>query len=358
MGAANTVVSNCLFVGLKSTANGCAFYQNYNLRLTVYDCRVENCSTTANNVGNYAHNGTTTMYDTEFINCEMTGGQTGNCVFDGSYIRCSFENIRASGTNPGSSVGKARYSDCIIKDCTIGAQVFGSYQNPSTVERCLITGCKNVGYFDTFTQCVFSNNVGTLTANASTFRNCLMIDNDISSGSLVSMGSVVENCTFVGNSGDSLLAGSGTTKPGMHPLNCVFAENTSKLLGSTYNGWITLDHCVFREGAETSATHPQWVAVTNCVFLKKPADCGKSEFEQMKFVGENDKGLPYYSLQRKSPAVDVGTNLTYTVESVDLVGNPRVVSKGKALAKNPNAIVDLGCYENQEPAPGLLLLLR
>lgn len=356
VGAANTVVSNCLFVGLKSTAQGCAFFQNYNLQLTVYDCRVENCSSTANHVGNYAYGNKTTMYDTEFVNCEMTGEKTGGCVFDGLYIRCLFENIRASGTNPGSSVGKARYSDCVIKDCTIGSQVFGSYQQPATIERCQIIGCKNVGYMDTFSQCILSNNIEALSVNKSTFRNCLIINNSISSGSLVAQGSVLENCTFVGNSGGSLFAGSGTTKPGMHPLNCVFVENTSVLLGSTYNAWVTLDHCIFTEGAEKSATHSQWVAVTNCIFLANPVDCGKSEFEQMRFVGANDKGLPYYSLQRKSPAVDRGTNLTYTVESVDLAGNPRVVTKGESLAENPNAIVDIGCYENQGRAPGLMLL--
>jgi len=66
-----------------------------------------------------------------------------------------------------------------------------------------------------------------------------------------------------------------------------------------------------------------------------------------------------YSLHRRSPCVDKGALRGWmTAESVDLAGNPRVFSRGKPLAENPDALPDIGCYENRHIPTGFLLFLR
>jgi len=66
-----------------------------------------------------------------------------------------------------------------------------------------------------------------------------------------------------------------------------------------------------------------------------------------------------YTLRRSSPHRDAGTKLGWmTVDATDLAGNPRVVTNGKTLAENPDALPDLGAYEQQECPRGMMLLVR
>jgi hypothetical protein len=44
--------------------------------------------------------------------------------------------------------------------------------------------------------------------------------------------------------------------------------------------------------------------------------------------------------------------------AIDLIGNPRVVTQGRALAEDPSALPDLGCYELQNRLPGAVMILR
>lgn len=44
--------------------------------------------------------------------------------------------------------------------------------------------------------------------------------------------------------------------------------------------------------------------------------------------------------------------------AVDLAGNPRIVADGVTLVRNPAALPDIGCYENQEAPRGSCLIIR
>ena len=69
----------------------------------------------------------------------------------------------------------------------------------------------------------------------------------------------------------------------------------------------------------------------------------------VKFRGENAKGLPPFALKPKSPARGAGQTLSGQSDQLDLAGHPRV-------AEGQN--VDLGAYA-YFPAPfGLMLMLK
>ena len=65
-----------------------------------------------------------------------------------------------------------------------------------------------------------------------------------------------------------------------------------------------------------------------------------------------------YRMKGSSAARDKASRLDWMTEgSTDLAGQPRLVNlSGKAFASD--ALPDLGCYEAQDPRPGLLLIIR
>lgn len=309
------------------------------------------------------------MYDTEFFDCHVQGSNAGTGVWDGKYTRCIFRNLSTEGTGVNSSGAvedSATLDHCLISNCWTRTNTSSTPHgvfNKGTVNDCVIMDCPHIAlgglsYQANFNRCVFTNNSTYITCNSGTLKNCLIVGNSWLSSYINVAGTLlgsatVENCTIVSN---NFQAGNAWNKGGLvsasaKVYNTIFVGNVGKMMAANWTE-VPLYYCLvshkFLEDKSKTMTGEGNIVL----------DQGVDEIATTKFVGENDKGLPYYSLQRKSPAVDVGTNLTYTVESVDLVGNPRVVTKGDTLAKNPNAIVDIGCYENQEPAPGLILLLK
>ena len=59
-----------------------------------------------------------------------------------------------------------------------------------------------------------------------------------------------------------------------------------------------------------------------------------------------DAANPWH-LKRRSFGIDIGCDVGWTADDVDLSGAPRL-----------NGIVDLGCYEYWPKLSGLMLLLR
>jgi hypothetical protein len=68
----------------------------------------------------------------------------------------------------------------------------------------------------------------------------------------------------------------------------------------------------------------------------------------LKDVFPNETHAHPYALHRKSPCVDAGANGDWTVNDLDLAGNKRI---------NGDA-VDIGCYENWDRIPGLIMLMK
>ena len=66
-----------------------------------------------------------------------------------------------------------------------------------------------------------------------------------------------------------------------------------------------------------------------------------------RFKGADDPAHPY-ALKRRSNYVGQGKVETWMAKATDLAGNPRL-RDGK---------VDIGCYQNWDPVPGMLLILR
>lgn len=361
-GATTLTITNCTFASCRSTASGGALYQQHGKELRLYYCRFRKCSSGSVNAVCYCHGGTTQAYDCEITDCFVDNTNGGNIVFDGTWTHCTWSGCytTGSGANAYGAVGaSAKLNNCVVSNCWC-AGANGPFYKCTVTDTLICDMPKNGVYYQgTFDRCVFEDNQTYLTCNPGTLRNCMIIGNSYEAGGnakTLVYGGTLRNCTFVDNYQP---AGTGWNRGGIigggtRIENCIFAENTgSRVFASGYSSNIYLANCLYSAGAASSS----YTSVENPVELKPVSD-GMSEFDQVKFVGANDKGLPYYSLHRKSPAVDRGANLTYTVESVDLAGNPRVVTKGMTLAKNPDAIVDIGCYENQEPAPGLILLLN
>jgi len=364
VGASTLTMTKCTVACCRSTTVGGAIYQNYNLKANLYNCHIRKCSSSSSSAVCYSHGGTTTAYDCEISDCYVDATNGGSTVFDGTWNRCTFSGCYTTGTGGnayGAAGSSAKLNNCVISNCWCNGADRAICKGCAVKDSVFTAVPKNgIGYNTTFERCTFRENKTYLNAANSSFLDCLVVSNSYTAGGLAYplMGGTIKNCTIVGNYAPR---GSSWNRGCLFPAsatiyNCIVAENQpgTALAAITWSpSYIKFVNCIIPK-TDLTGQYGEGIQLVDTKML----DNLSPEFDQVKFVGANDQGLPYYSLLRKSPAVDKGDNLAYTVDSLDLAGNPRVVTKGQTLAKDPNAIVDLGCYENQDRAPGMLLLVR
>ena len=269
----------------------------------------------------------------------QAGGAISNCTFSA----CRNPSYYYGGLLMGD--GTTEVVDTTFLNCTnastalrgdlCGAMIY----NAKFVERCRFVGCSSP-------SCALLYSVASL-------MNCIFTNNTTDRAAWVrgKTGAVVTNCLFAGNvTKDKFL--DDAIRDVSELVNCTIADNTmpkmlpiasrtvrnSILVGnSPYDcGAVTLDHTFYGTAnpAPTVIGEGSRSAVT---------------VSDIKFRGENAKGLPPFALKPKSPARGAGQTLSGQSDQLDLAGHPRV-------AEGQN--VDLGAYA-YFPAPfGLMLMLK
>lgn len=187
-----------------------------------------------------------------------------------------------------------------------------------------------------------------------------------------------DRCLVLGNGGCAFLQ-SDATASGTVLRNSLFAQNGATVANSyglDIKASLTMENCTIADNANRNMTiagsaGAYTVSLTNCVIAKplggsawtiysngpevQAASCYGVNAEHVTNVDPVTGNCLFaapangdYSIARKSCLRDAGAEADWMVGAVDLAGNSRV------FGPKP----DVGCYENQDPAPGLLLLFR
>lgn len=154
----------------------------------------------------------------------------------------------------------------------------------------------------------------------------------------------VVNCEFVTNKVDYLYTALGTGDGGeAEVVNSIFVEN---LLA---NGSSRSDYRL-EWGGDTN------VVMRNCIFgtvvtAKLPRVVENTQFNQtVRFMTPADPEWPYQP-KRQSSVLRKGLVQDWMAEATDVRGDP-------GYARLRDGFVDIGCYQNWQPVPGMLMLFR
>lgn len=270
--------------------------------------------------------------------------------------RCSF--VRCNGLTSAPGVRRAKLvEDCTFVDCQAkqnGGAIY-RFAADAIVRRCVFSGCftregttagaiQVVNHAPKIEDCQFIGCHGSYggVINSDGFaldiHDSLFVSNYCTSGGSVfrtkntSTPDVIENCTFVGNTGN----GSGTAHApfymGSAPAvkNCIFWDNKDK------------DGGVSRVSSQSSgiSTSAADIEFSGCTLLTASpfVDAENGDYSLAKKVA----GEP-------NPCLGAGVKLDWmTADTLDLAGHPRL---------RGNDLVDLGCYEFFQKS-GLLLVVR
>lgn len=306
-------------------------------------CVVTNCTTaSARGAGVFCYS------NTYFEDCDIAFNGTTMASGSGCALYCT--------------IGRARVLGCrFFGNCKSGSSAKGSavfLASNMVVSNCTFTGNRSDtaslyggGTGTQVANCIFTNDYNRAWQSEDnavlTFRNTLFASGKTGSGqqwTLCPGGSgaeiVAENCTFA-NMAHALRAANAST---FRCVNCIFYGNT-------------LDFFI---GASSTAATP--FTLVNCCLAAYP-DEGKYSASDC-IVGKDpcfvSAATGDWRLKRKSPCVDKGSmSPTWlTASAMDVAGNPRVATNGKPLSTNPGAVVDIGCFENQDAIMGLSLIFR
>lgn len=255
-----------------------------------------------------------------------------SCLRNGLVTNCVFRN---NGTST-IGYGVLRLTDgAHVADCTFTGNngIYGS----------IYCSSKNDIKFD---RCSFVDNKNTLRAFGM-FRNCLFAAPNVSiplfRPEVTEATTTFENCTFVSSPTQNAFYFPASKTNLLEFVGCIlYQSSTNPLFGEVYSNSNVFYSCCINIMPTTK---------TNMTFDDKCL-----ENVDPKFM-DNDAGD--WSLRKISPCIDKGKLLGWmTSDSVDLVGNPRVFSRGKTLSETPAALPDIGCYENLHIPPGFVLKFR
>ena len=297
--------SNCVFVGNYAPSQGCLRGQ-----------------------GSYGN----ILLDCYFTNNLATGGSGSvghasaatNCVFYGNAANTSSDTLFSIGSVCGCEIscntGMPLIASATLRNCRI-VDNFANRQNTNP----MLSGCN-------LYNCLVARNVGGVhnmsqIANGGMMRNCTIVSNRVYCADYYSpVSSVLVNTILADNVADSTTARLGRRQDlysGLYPAvmtNCLWTAQVGK----------------------------------NFDFETRIIGGGLVTTTQLGFT-DVEKGD--YTIGRKSAARNAGyqdDDYLAAVGAVDLNGDPRVY-EGDGPEK---AIIDVGCYECQIPAPGLMMLVK
>lgn len=332
---ANSVVTNCTFIGNNCPVSG----YNWRGRIIFRKCHVYNnravCIQT-----------TGEFYDSDFFNCTNEtgsaaiangGGIIQRCFITGCNAKSGYavsqggtvldtvvSNVVANLPLMNASKTDSCHGNTFIRNTAKGYFVdFTSGSSYNKLQDCAFVGNSNTTAYvntQTLTDCLFANNQTGADGlnNACTFVNCTLVSNVCKSAAFSGVAATLQNSFVFGNEPADLCWSNTSTKKGV-ATNCVYGTTNPSF--DKYAPYMTT-------GLLCRVTADQ-VKLLASDALHPWGWCPSRRFKQV--IGMGDLALT-----------------TLTEDSTDLAGLPRVFG-GK---------LDIGCYENQESAPGLVLIVQ
>lgn len=328
---------------------------------------------------------TGTISGCSFISCSSTviqesAVEISDCAFSNNTALC----ISPSGTSP--------ISHCIFSGNNCGAGVASCISGfTGKISDCTFTGAYDfLADCTDVEDCEFYSNGTTMTGSTSidatparrcALSNCSFDKFGIHWGSVLIDPISARNCLFTGNtmwgnnfSGLFQFTEGATSAVAIE--NCTVVSNQSNSTYSNFGtGIVTFENCLFfsnKTGGQAQGRFDFWLNPTdgvtfgrlesarfyNSVFkINESIDgmtvTGGGNFNMYgktfdpRFKGADDPAHPY-ALKRRSDYVGQGKVESWMSTAADLAGSPRL-RDGK---------VDIGCYQNWDPVPGMLLMLR
>ena len=328
--------------------------------------RVERCDFTSNYAQTYggALNGVATVVDCCFTN-NVAGGAYGSacyncktnigCICSGERAgtgviyqpdlvsNCTFVACVTAGRTGGSVYGKA--GTCVYDSDFLFCTNKADYSAGAAIENVdLVYGCSVISNYSIYHAPVRTIKVAAV--------NCVIRDTvSTFAGAITGSGTaVMTNCLITSNHSRGNYTNTGVVSGFSELVNCTIVSNTlaNKVAvsgGTVYNSLI-IDNSP--SDVKDATLVSSWWSLPNG-YASVDANCRQAVYADVKFRGENEKGLPPFALKPKSPARGAGQTLPGQSDQLDLAGHPRV-------AEGQN--VDLGAYA-YFPAPfGLMLMLK
>ena len=337
---------NCVYIGNRAT-NGNGGGGRFSSSYKSFDCVFSNNYCTA--LGGGVSLGTHTnarFYDNTARGC---GGVHSASVVGGTFIgNRTWSTGGGAAHGGGGSVTNAYFCDNVSTNASSGSHS-GEVAYDVTFDDCTFEN--HIGKDDMFKGCTFRRcTIRTLresgvhrdVLNACHFYNSLLVDVEhlYSGGSVGTFATVssFDNCTIVGFTNTSTSAGN-IMGANCRVVNTIFDALSPVGMASTYT--LPMTNCL-------------WTAQKNTDPPVGSFGGGLVSREALKFTDAQNGD---FTLKRSSKARNAGyqdDDYLAAVGPVDRNGDPRVY-EGDGPAK---AIIDVGCYECQIPAPGLMMLVK
>lgn len=366
-----SIVSNCVFYSCY-TQQGSAVIGG-----VVADCTFDSNLTTYSALWNKG------LSNCRFVNCS-NGAISGSTepIVGRTFVNCG-------GANGVVTDSDVEVSGCTFSNCTA---MCVKPKGTQAISQCAFTGVKPfLEDCPDVRNCTFESNGTTMTGAADAdvalarrcaLRNCTFRGFKIHWGSVLIDPILVENCliegnTMWGNSRNGVFQFSAGLADAVMICNCTIVDNQSNctyandsamtvsfvndLFHNNQTGGQTKGRFdLWRNGADTGANYNKlaFACFDNCAFKINTAIDGMvvtgennlnyyGKTFDPKFKGEADAAHPY-ALTRKSPCAKAGCVEAWMASATDLVGNPRLYE----------GAVDIGCYQNCERAPGMIITYR
>ena len=283
----------------------------------------------------------------------------GGALYSNSHCdigKCTFNGNTALVTGGGAITMQ---KDFVVSDCTFtgkteaqgshyGHAIYvGASTEEDIISNCAFTNLAVQGDYNVASYGLIDINNANLTIENCIFRkvtNCRRYLGQRSNTRTVK----VRNCLFtdIENSATVVFANSGDSTGTMSFENCtIYAPEKNIMEGASgKESHVEFVNCIL-SCVQPTTVDKHYRTVTNCYVGGNP-----------RFV---DASAGDFRLVRRSPCRDQGNMLGWmTAASVDLSGNPRVVTDGRTLAQDPSALPDLGCYEFQDAPLGFVLRFK
>ena len=261
---------------------------------------------------------------------------------------CEFVGNYASG-HGGAASDKVALTNCLIAACKPGGEG-NALWGCTMASRCRIINSTNgnsIVYRTPMVGCVFSNNVQTsgngtmISGNSTKLVNCLLVNNrNTGAANGGYTGTLADNCVLF----NCDVIGFWRQYSYRSPLNasCV-------CVNTVFSGNYPYDA---NGSTVPTMTNCLWTTQSGTVPAEKATNCLAKMDPKFRDAANGD-----FSFVRRTPLFNRGyqdDDYLTAVGPVDLNGNPRIY-EGDGPEK---AIIDIGCYECQIPAPGLMMLVR
>lgn len=319
---------NCVFKNCTAKEQGAAL----NVRGSVYlaNCRFTGNKTTSGSYGN-----------TVSVSPDSGKKQAGAAI-----LGCTFEEVQTAIPDNACTLALRGYgnlvSNCAFTTCGKAGVIVSDSAN-ANAENTVIVNCISLDAGAPFLAPIAGTTYG-----GAALRNCL-VARGASYGVVTGTGkTVIDNSTITGNKKAGVRVTAGTADA---PSECL-VRNTIVW----NNNGAKAELAFGSKDAATPGATVAYTETTSSTGWDGATSTAAANAVQPVF---RNAAKGDYSLKRRSPHRDQGTRLDWmTAETVDLAGNPRVVTDGKPLAEDAAALPDLGCYENQEIRKGIFLIIR